>query len=313
METFDPKPMLNDLAGKTYDETRLPNPQKQPMFLERSRSVVGIDRELHSKIFPLQVGSKRYGDIGLDVSDWLPHIATCADELAVVRSMWTTDNDHAAEFFFDKYPTFALGAAARYGIADEGFGVRPLPEMSGHLTLSQHLCESLVYDEFDLTICQEMKVEHGLLVPMHLCFDYDGGWPVATIPLQVNVLQHPLPTARRCFRLGQAIRRAVERFPDDLRVVIIGTGGMSHQLTGSAFGDMQESNDIDFLDRIENDPETLTSWTHQTYMEKFGVEGIELIMWLTMRGALPAKVRHIHRHYYAPMTTGMGLISLEPA
>lgn len=222
-------------------------------------------------------------------------------------------NDHAAEFFFDKYPTFALGAAARYGIADEGFGVRPLPEMPGHLALSQHLCESLVYDEFDLTICQEMKVEHGLLVPMHLCFDYDGGWPVATIPLQVNVLQHPLPTARRCFRLGQAIRRAVERFPDDLRVVIIGTGGMSHQLTGSAFGDMQESNDIDFLDRIENDPETLTSWTHQTYMEKFGVEGIELIMWLTMRGALPAKVRHIHRHYYAPMTTGMGLISLEPA
>jgi protocatechuate 4,5-dioxygenase beta chain len=222
-------------------------------------------------------------------------------------------NDHGADFFFDKYPTFAVGCADRYAIADEGFGTRPLPAIPGDLAFSQHLCRALVYDEFDITVCQKMAVEHGFLVPMHLCFDHDNGtWPVASVPIAVNVLQHPLPTARRCFRLGQAIRRAVESYEDrDLRVAIIGTGGMSHQLTGKHFGDMQRDNDLDFLDRIENDPQSLTGLTHQTLMERFGVEGIELIMWLVMRGALSNQVKRVHRHYYAPMTTGMGLITLE--
>ncbi|MBW0171977.1 MAG: class III extradiol dioxygenase family protein [Hydrogenophaga sp.] len=222
-------------------------------------------------------------------------------------------NDHGADFFFDKYPTFAVGCADRYAIADEGFGTRPLPAIPGDLAFSQHLCRALVYDEFDITVCQKMAVEHGFLVPMHLCFDHDKGtWPVASVPIAVNVLQHPLPTARRCFRLGQAIRRAVESYEDrDLRVAIIGTGGMSHQLTGKHFGDMQRDNDLDFLDRIENDPQSLTGLTHQTLMERFGVEGIELIMWLVMRGALSNQVKRVHRHYYAPMTTGMGLITLE--
>lgn len=220
-------------------------------------------------------------------------------------------NDHGADFFFDKYPTFAVGCADQYAIADEGFGTRPLPAIPGDLAFSQHLCRSLVYDEFDITICQKMAVEHGFLVPMHLCFDHDETWPVASVPIAVNVLQHPLPTVRRCFRLGQAIRRAVESDERDLRVAIIGTGGMSHQLTGKHFGDMQRDSDLDFLDRIENDPESLIGLTHQTLMEKFGVEGIELIMWLVMRGALPNDVKRVHRHYYAPMTTGMGLITLE--
>lgn len=222
-------------------------------------------------------------------------------------------NDHGADFFFDKYPTFAVGCSDRYAIADEGFGTRPLPAIPGDLAFSQHLCRALVYDEFDITVCQKMAVEHGFLVPMHLCFDHDNGtWPVASVPIAVNVLQHPLPTARRCYRLGQAIRRAVESYEDrDLRVAIIGTGGMSHQLTGKHFGDMQRDNDLDFLDRIENDPQSLTGLTHQTLMERFGVEGIELIMWLVMRGALSNQVKRVHRHYYAPMTTGMGLITLE--
>lgn len=220
-------------------------------------------------------------------------------------------NDHGADFFFDKYPTFAVGAADRYGIADEGFGVRPLPPIDGHLEFSQHLCESLVYDEFDLTVCQEMRVEHGFLVPMHLCFDHTPGWNVAAVPFAVNVLQHPLPTARRCYRLGQAIRRAVESYPADLRVVILGTGGMSHQLTGPHFGKMDQNWDQDFLDRIERDPDSLCELTHQTLMERYGAEGIELIMWLVMRGALSNRARRVHRHYYAPMTTGMGLITLE--
>lgn len=223
-------------------------------------------------------------------------------------------NDHGADFFFDKYPTFAVGCADRYAVADEGFGTRPLPAIGGDVDFSQHLCRSLVYDEFDLTICQKMEVEHGFLVPMHLCFDpQDGGWPVASVPIAVNVLQHPLPTARRCWRLGQAIRRAVESYERDIRVAIIGTGGMSHQLTGTDFGRMQEDNDQDFLDRIERDPESLTTLTHQTLMERFGVEGIELIMWLVMRGAMSGQSRRIHRHYYAPMTTGMGLVTLEDA
>lgn len=220
-------------------------------------------------------------------------------------------NDHGADFFFDKYPTFAVGCAESYAVADEGFGTRPLPAIPGDLEFSQHLCRSLVYDEFDITVCQEMAVEHGFLVPMHLCFEHAESWPVASVPIAVNVLQHPLPTARRCYRLGQSIRRAVDSYERDIKVAIIGTGGMSHQLTGRHFGQMQKDNDLDFLMRIESDPESLTELTHQVMMEKFGVEGIELIMWLVMRGALSNSAKCVHRNYYAPMTTGMGLITLE--
>jgi protocatechuate 4,5-dioxygenase beta chain len=171
-----------------------------------------------------------------------------------------------------------------------------------------------VYDEFDITVCQEMAVEHGFLVPMHLCFDpQDGGWPVAAIPVEVNVLQHPLPTARRCYRLGQAIRRAVDGYERDISVAIIGTGGMSHQLTGPHFGAMNAQEDLEFLDRIERDPESLAQLTHETMMRKYGVEGIELIMWLVMRGALSPQAARVHRNYYAPMTTGMGLVTFEEA
>lgn len=244
-------------------------------------------------------------DAYVPVRDWLKALRP---DVAIM-----VYNDHGADFFFDKYPTFALGAADRYALADEGFGIRPLPVITGDLALSHHLCESLVYNEFDLTICQEMRVEHGFLVPMHLCFEHDPDWSVAAIPLAVNVLQHPLPTARRCYRLGQAIRQAVESYPADTRVVILGTGGMSHQLTGPEFGTMNPTWDHDFLERIEHDPESLTRLTHQELMERFGAEGIELIMWLVMRGALSSQAKRVHRHYYAPMTTGMGLITLEEA
>jgi protocatechuate 4,5-dioxygenase beta chain len=221
-------------------------------------------------------------------------------------------NDHVAEFTFDKYPTFALGAADRYAIADEGFGTRPLPEVTGDAELSIHLCEQLIANEFDLTVCQEMGVEHGFLVPMNLCFPHTtSGWPVKTVPLQVNVIQHPLPTARRCYRLGQAIRKAVLSYQDNLKVVVLGTGGMSHQLQGKRFGFMNEAFDQRFLDEIEADPERLADISHQEIMEQAGAEAVELIMWLTMRGALSPRVRRVQRNYYAPMTTGMGLIALE--
>jgi protocatechuate 4,5-dioxygenase, beta chain len=226
-------------------------------------------------------------------------------------------NDHGADFMFDKYPTFAIGAADRYGIADEGFGTRALPEVRGNADFSIHLCEELIQAEFDLTVCQEMAVEHGFLVPMNLCFEHgvdaDGkaGWPVAAVPLQVNVIQHPLPTGRRCYKLGQAIRKAVSSYEGELKVVVMGTGGMSHQLQGKRFGFMNADFDNEFLDRLEADPERLAEMSHQELMEKAGAEAVELIMWHVMRGALSPKARRVHRHYYAPMTTGMGLISFE--
>jgi protocatechuate 4,5-dioxygenase beta chain len=222
-------------------------------------------------------------------------------------------NDHGVDFFFDKYPTFAIGAAERYGIPDEGFGTRPLPAVKGDPDLSWHIAESLIHDEFDMTVCQEMAVDHGLIVPLPLLWSHDPDWDVSVVPLEVNVLQHPLPSALRCYKLGKALRRAVESYPKDMKVVVVGTGGMSHQLNGPRFGHMSQEFDQDFLDRIEADPISLTRMTHKELMEKAGAEAVELIMWLTMRGALTDKVKQVHRKYYAPMTTGMGIISLVDA
>jgi protocatechuate 4,5-dioxygenase beta chain len=247
---------------------------------------------------------KPLADAYVPVRQWLSRLEP---DVAIV-----VYNDHGAEFLFDKYPTFALGAAERYAIADEGFGTRALPEIRGHAELSIHLCESLIADEFDLTVCQEMGVEHGFLVPMNLCFEHGpAGWPIAAVPLQVNVIQHPLPSGRRCFNLGKALRKAVQTYPGDLKVLVMGTGGMSHQLQGKRFGFMNREFDERFLDRLESEPEKLAGLSHQELMEQAGAEAVELIMWHVMRGALSPEARRVHRHYYAPMTTGMGLISFE--
>jgi protocatechuate 4,5-dioxygenase, beta chain len=244
-------------------------------------------------------------DAYVPVRQWL---AKLQPDVAIV-----VYNDHVADFTFDKYPTFALGVAERYAIGDEGFGTRPLPPVAGDVELSTHLAEALIYEhEFDLTLCQELAVEHGFLVPMNLCFPHaPGGWPVRAIPLQVNVVQHPLPTARRCWRLGHALRAAVASYPADVRVVVLGTGGMSHQLQGKRFGYMNEKFDQWFLDQLEADPVELARITHQEIMEQAGAEAVELIMWLTMRGAVAPRAQRVHRNYYAPMTTGMGLITFE--
>ena len=243
-------------------------------------------------------------DAYVPVREWLSRLKP---DVAIV-----VYNDHGADFTFDKYPTFALGAADRYAIADEGFGTRSLPEVPGDAGFSIHLCEELIQAEFDLTVCQEMGVEHGFLVPMNLCFPHTAsGWPVKSVPLQVNVIQHPLPTARRCYKLGQALRRAVESYSENLKIVVLGTGGMSHQLQGRRFGFMNEKFDQWFLDQLEADPEALAGLSHRKIMEEAGAEAVELILWLTMRGALSPKAKRVHRHYYAPMTTGMGLITFE--
>ncbi|HEY7246459.1 MAG TPA: class III extradiol dioxygenase family protein [Xanthobacteraceae bacterium] len=233
--------------------------------------------------------------------DWLSQLRP--DLMIVVY------NDHMNRFFFDAYPSFALGVADTYPQADEGWGTRDLPDLAGDSRFAWHLARSLVEDEFDPAICQEMTVDHGIFSILPLLARTP--WPAPIVPIAANVILHPIPTPRRFFRLGEAIRRAVAGYPADLRVLVMATGGMSHQLHGPRFGFTNPQWDNEFLDRIEHDPQSLTRLTHQDYMERGGAESVEVIMWLAMRAALGTSVRRVHRYYYAPMLTGYGLIVLE--
>jgi protocatechuate 4,5-dioxygenase beta chain len=220
-------------------------------------------------------------------------------------------NDHMNRFFFDAYPTFALGVGELHELADEGWGKRDFPPLAGDPEFGWHLARSLVADEFDPTICQEMSIDHGILSILPLLWDVP--WPAPIVPLAVNVIQHPLPSARRLWKLGQAIRRAVESYAADLKVVVVGTGGLSHQLHGARFGFVNPDWDNEFLDLIERDPEALTRLSHDDYMARGGAESVEMIMWLGMRAALTERVRRIHRNYHAPLITGYGLVVFENA
>jgi len=225
-------------------------------------------------------------------------------------------NDHVTSFFFDRYPTFALGVAAEHPIADEGFGPRPLPPVRGDADFAWHMAHALVEDGFDITVCQEMPLDHGALTPISALWpgrqtQPELGWPTAILPLAVNVLQFPIPTPRRLWQLGKALRVAVEAYPKDLDVVVLGTGGLSHQLHGERFGFKNEAWDQEFLDRLEHDPESLAALRVQDYVERSGAEGAEEIMWLAMRAALPANVRRLHRNYHGPLHTGFAQILFE--
>ncbi len=220
-------------------------------------------------------------------------------------------NDHMNRFFFDAYPTFALGVGDRHELADEGWGKRDFPPLAGDSDFGWHLARSLVADEFDPTICQEITIDHGILSILPLL--WETPWPAPIIPLAVNVIQHPLPTAKRLWKLGQALRRGIESYDRDIKVVVVGTGGMSHQLHGERFGFLNPEWDNRFLDLLESDPQTLTGYSHEDYMRWGGAESVEMIMWLAMRGAMTPTVRRIHRHYYAPLLTGYGLIVFEDA
>jgi len=223
-------------------------------------------------------------------------------------------NDHANAFSLEVIPTFGIGVAQEFPIADEGWGPRPVPPVSGEPELAWHLAESLILDEFDMTIFNEMPVDHGLTVPMSIMWGQRERWPCPVIPLMVNVVQYPPPTGLRCYKLGQAIRRAVEAFPRDLRVVIFGTGGLSHQLHGPRAGLINREFDLEFMDGLTRDPEALTRIPHATYMREAGSEAVELVMWLIMRGALDAQVHEVYRHYHVPCSnTAAGLIILENA
>lgn len=221
-------------------------------------------------------------------------------------------NDHATAFSMDVIPTFALGCAADYAPADEGWGARPVPVVKGHPELAWHIAQSVILDEFDLTIVNKMEVDHGLTVPLSLMFGQLGAWPCPVIPLAVNVVQYPPPTGNRCLNLGRAIRRAVQRFPRDLKVVVFGTGGMSHQLQAQRAGLINPEFDNRFLDLLVSDPEAAAAIPHVEYLREAGSEGIELVMWLVMRGALGGPVRQLHRHYHVPASnTAVGHLVLE--
>jgi len=221
-------------------------------------------------------------------------------------------NDHATAFSMDIVPTFALGCAAEFPPADEGWGPRPVPVVKGHPKLAAHIAQSVINDEFDLTVVNKMEVDHGLTVPQSLMFGQPEEWPCPVIPLAVNVVLFPPPSGKRCFDLGKAIRKAIESFPEDLRVVIFGTGGMSHQISGPRAGLINSHFDKNFLDGLVNDPVALTKIRHVEYMREAGAEGIERVMWRGMRGALDEEVREVRRFYTVPASnTAVGHIILE--
>ena len=247
---------------------------------------------------------KPFFDGFVPVREWL---AKVRPDVAVV-----VYNDHGLNFFLDKMPTFALGAAADYGNADEGWGIPTVPAFRGDPALSWHLIEALVRDDFDLTTCQEMVVDHAFTLPMALCWP-DQQWPVRTVPVCVNTVQVPLPSAARCYRLGEAIGRAIAAWPGDERVLVLGSGGLSHQLDGERAGFINREFDQQFMSSLVQDPTWATRFGTTELVELAGTQGVELLNWLVARGTLPKAVRQIHANYHIPISnTASGLMLLEP-
>lgn len=220
-------------------------------------------------------------------------------------------NDHVTSFFFDHYSAFALGVGSEWPVADEGAGARDLPPVKGHPQLAAHIGQSLMADEFDMSFFQHRPLDHGCFSPLSVLCPHEPDWPVRIVPLQMGVLQFPVPSARRFYKLGQALRRAIESYPEDLRVAIAATGGLSHQVHGERAGFNNVEWDQRFLDLFERDPERLAAMTIAEYAELGGFEGAEVVMWLTMRGALPANVSCRHRSYYLPSMTGIATAIYE--
>ena len=221
-------------------------------------------------------------------------------------------NDHASAFGLDMIPTFAIGCGESFKPADEGWGARQVPEVQGCPDLAWHIMQSVIQDDFDLTVINEMEVDHGLTVPLSLMFGQPEAWPCKVIPLAVNVVVYPPPSGQRCYNLGKALRRAVDSFDEDLNVQIWGTGGMSHQLQGPRAGLINKEWDKEFLDRLVNEPDELATMPHIDYLREAGSEGVELVMWLIMRGALNRNVKELHRFYHVPASnTAVGHLILE--
>jgi protocatechuate 4,5-dioxygenase beta chain len=245
---------------------------------------------------------KPFFDGFLPVHSWLEEVKP---DVAVVFY-----NDHGLNFFLDKMPTFAVGAAAEYRNADEGWGIPTLPPFKGEPELSWHLIDHLVEREFDVTTCQEMLVDHAFTLPLKLF--WPEGCPVTTVPVCINTVQFPLPSAKRCFKLGQAVGEAIRSWDSDKRVVVIGTGGLSHQLDGERAGFINKPFDLKFMDSLVNGPEWATQYSIHELVEKTGTQGVELLMWLATRAAVPGAVRKVHTNYHIPISnTAAGMMALE--
>jgi gallate dioxygenase len=222
-------------------------------------------------------------------------------------------NDHVTSFFFDHYSHFALGIGNEYPVADEGGGPRALPPIKGHAALAGHIATCLVADEFDLSYFQNKGLDHGCFSPLSLLLPHEPDWPASIVPLQVGVLEFPIPSARRCYKLGQSLRKAIRSYPEDIKVAIVGTGGLSHQVHGERAGFNNTEWDMEFLELLEKDPEKLTDITIADYARLGGVEGAEVIMWLVMRGALSKQVNKLHQTYYLPSMTPIASVIFEDA
>lgn len=221
-------------------------------------------------------------------------------------------NDHATAFDMDFIPTFAIGCGETFKPADEGWGPRPVPDVKGHPELAAHIAQSLIQDNFDLTLVNKIDVDHGLTVPLSLIFGQVEEWPCLVIPFAVNVVLYPPPSGQRCFDLGKSLRKAIESFDEDLNVQVWGTGGMSHQLQGPRAGLINKEFDNEFLDRLVDDAENLAKKPHIDYVREAGSEGVELVMWLIMRGALNEQVELKQRFYHVPASnTAVGHLVLE--
>jgi gallate dioxygenase len=226
-------------------------------------------------------------------------------------ALLVTYNDHITSFFFDHYSAFCLGIDESYSVADEGGGARNLPPLKGHGALARHVGRCLVADEFDMSFFQGKPLDHGCFSPLSMLMPHEKAWPVPIVPLQIGVLQFPIPSAARCYKLGQSLRTAIESYPDDIKVAIVATGGLSHQVHGERAGFNNTAWDARFLDLIEKDPAVLARMTHAEYATLGGMEGAEVIMWLVMRGALAASIRCVHRTYYLPSMTGIATAIYE--
>lgn len=245
---------------------------------------------------------KPFFDGFLPVHRWLDE---ARPEVAVVFY-----NDHGLNFFLDKMPTFAIGAAAEYRNADEGWGLPTAAPFRGQPDLSWHIVEHLVAKEFDLTTCQEMLVDHAFTLPMKLF--WPGGAPVTVVPICINTVQFPLPSARRCYALGQAVGEAIRSWDGERRVVVIGSGGLSHQLDGTRAGFINKPFDLKFMESLVDDPEWATQYSIHELVEKTGTQGVELVMWLATRGAVAGRVRKVHTNYHIPISnTAAGMMALE--
>lgn len=220
-------------------------------------------------------------------------------------------NDHVTSFFFDHYSAFTLGVDERYEVADEGGQPRDLPGIGGHAELSRHIGASLMADEFDMSFFRDKPLDHGFFSPMSALLPYKDGWPLKIVPLQIGVLQFPIPSAARFFKLGRALRKAIESYPEDLKVAIVATGGLSHQVHGERCGFNNTQWDQDFIELLVNDPERLTEMTIAEYAALGGVEGAEVVGHLIMRGALASNVKKLHSGYYLPSMTGISTLLLE--